>query len=98
MNWQRWKLGLWIAVLTGVFSGGVVAFVAPEVKLKALSFIILYNVCQNALLFLKDHPADSIQDATEVFTKKTKTETPDKTITEETTQTNSTTTTTTPKP
>jgi hypothetical protein len=69
MKWKQWKLGLLVAILTGVFSGGVVAFVAPIIGLKEIIFIIMFNICQNAMLFLKDHPADKITSDTTVFTK-----------------------------
>lgn len=71
MSWNRWKLGLVVAIITGFFSGGVVAFVDPDMPLKKLAFIVAYFICQNALLFLKDHPVDRISDGTEVFKKTT---------------------------
>lgn len=69
MSWRRWKLSLCIALITGVFSGGIVAFVDPNIGWKPLAFILLYNICQNALLFMKDHPVDSIKDGTEFISK-----------------------------
>lgn len=61
ISWRRWKLGLIIGCLTGVFSGGVLAFVDSSVALKTILFMIAYNICQNALLYLKDHPVEKIE-------------------------------------
>lgn len=70
MSWRKWKLSLIVASITGIFSGGVVAFVDPNINWKGLTFILLYNICQNGMLFLKDHPVDKITENTEIFYKK----------------------------
>jgi hypothetical protein len=68
MSWRRWKLSLIIAAITGICSGGVVAFIDPNISGKNLVLILAYNICQNALLFLKDHPVEKITDNTEFIT------------------------------
>lgn len=69
MSWRRWKLGLIVSIITGVFSGGVVAFVAPTLSWKQILFILLYNICQNGMLFLTNHPVDKLTENTEIITK-----------------------------
>lgn len=61
MNWKRWKLGLVVACLTGVASG--LAALAIGVTWGQFFILVAMNVGKDALLFLKDHPVENIQDS-----------------------------------
>lgn len=69
MSWARWKLGLLVGLLMGIFDGGVVAFIDPTLGWKPLVFLILYFVCKDGLNYLTKHPIDEIKDVTELITK-----------------------------
>lgn len=70
MSWNRWRLGLFVGLLMGLFDGGIVAFIDPKIGWKPLVFLIAYFICKDGLNYLTKHPIDEIKDATEVFTKK----------------------------
>lgn len=63
-NWKRWKLGLVVAVITGLASAGVALSASDHIGWKGLLLVLGYNVGQNVLLFLNQHPVDSVSDTT----------------------------------
>lgn len=62
MNWKRWKMGLFVACLTGIFSGLATLGIVDKVTWKELLLLLLVNISKDALLFLKDHPVDTVLD------------------------------------
>jgi hypothetical protein len=78
MNWKQWKLGLFVAVLTGLASGLVGALAGLAVGLTRQQIYILFAVNlgvaigKDLLLFLQQHPADQVNFDT-VHTTKTQT-------------------------
>ncbi len=69
MSWRRWKLGLCIGLIMGLFDGGLVAFVNPIIGWKPLLFLILYFICKDGLNFLTKHPLETITSDTEIMKK-----------------------------
>lgn len=58
MNWKNWKVGLFVALLSGIFTG--LLCMAIDMTWRQILFILLVNVGKDGLLFLKSHPADQI--------------------------------------
>ncbi len=77
MNWKQWKLGLFVAILTGLASGLVGALAGLAVGLTKNQIIILFSVNlgiavgKDMLLFLQQHPADQVTFDTTHITKTT---------------------------
>lgn len=69
MNWKRWKMGLFIAVLTGAATAFAVGVVVPSMTLKEGIYVCLGSIAKDVLLFLKQHPAEQISFETEQITK-----------------------------
>lgn len=59
-NWKRWKIGLFIAMLTGVLSGLVALKEADKLTLTGFLVVVAFNVGKDMLLFLKDHPVEQV--------------------------------------
>lgn len=66
IRWSAWKRGLIVACLTGLFTAvsGLVAGVTWR------QFVVILAVCvaKDALLYLKQHPVEDLQD-TRMITK-----------------------------
>lgn len=81
MNWKNWKLGLFVATLTGLASGAVSGLAGLAVGLTRQQIIILFavnvgtGVGKDLLLYLQQHPADSVSFDTTRITKDTVTHT-----------------------
>lgn len=58
MNWKNWKVGLFVAVLSGIFTG--LLCLAINMTWKQILFVMLVNIGKDGLLYLQTHPADSI--------------------------------------
>jgi len=58
MNWKNWKVGLFVALLSGVFTGLIGLGVG--MTWKQLLILIGLNVGKDGLLYLQQHPADKI--------------------------------------
>ena len=58
MNWKRWKFGLFVAALTGLFTGVMGGLAGAP--LKAVLTTIAVCIAKDCLLFLQQHPADSV--------------------------------------
>jgi hypothetical protein len=58
MKWRKWRLGLLVAIMTGCFTAltGLAAGITREQFL----IILLVSIGKDALLFLKEHPVDTI--------------------------------------
>lgn len=88
MNWKQWKLGLFVAMLTGLASGmvGVAAGWAVGltrqqlIELFAVQFLL--NIGKDLLLYLQQHPADDISFDTTHITRTTTVDTTVKTPSE----------------
>jgi len=76
MNWTKWKLGLLVACLTGVFSGLVGLVIGATWR--QICILLVVNLAKDGLLFLKQHPVDEVTfDVTQTTTvKQTTTVTP----------------------
>ncbi len=59
MNWKRWKFGLFVAILTGLFTG--LTGIAVGITWRQALAIILVCIAKDGLLFLQQHPADSVE-------------------------------------
>lgn len=60
MNWKRWKLGLIVACLTGFFGALVTLGVVDAISWKQFAIIAAVGIGKDALLFLKQHPIESL--------------------------------------
>lgn len=58
MNWKNWKVGLFVATLSGIFTG--LLCLAANMTGKQILFIMLVNIGKDGLLFIKQNPADRI--------------------------------------
>lgn len=58
MSWSRWKAGLIVALLSGLFTG--VIGLAVNMDGRQILIVLLVNVAKDGLLFLTNHPVDSI--------------------------------------
>ena len=66
MNWKLWKRGLTIAILTGLFTA--LAGLAAGINWSQFATIMLVCIGKDALLYLQQHPIDTVKD-TEFFEK-----------------------------
>lgn len=62
MNWKKWKIGLAVAAFTGLLTTFAVGAVVPSMTTKEAIFIALGLIAKDLLLFLKDHPVESVTD------------------------------------
>lgn len=67
MNWKQWKLGLLVSILSGIFTCFGVGAVVPGVTWKQFGILIAGFIAKDALLYLKQHPADAISFDTSTF-------------------------------
>jgi hypothetical protein len=80
MNWKQWKLGLLVAILTGIGTGVVSACIALALNCTNRQIVILFAsnlgiaIGKDMVLFLQQHPADSIDFDTTHITKTVTTE------------------------
>lgn len=58
MSWRRWKVGLLVAVITGV--GQALVAWTVDCTVKQIVSLTAVNVGANLVLFLKQHPVESI--------------------------------------
>lgn len=63
MNWKRWKLGLAISLLSGLFTG-VIGF-GIGMTWEQLGIMLAVNVAKDGLLYLQKHPPEQISFDTE---------------------------------
>ena len=66
MSWKRWRIGLLVATITGVCTAFTVGLIVPAMTLKEGSFILLASIAKDLLLFLKDHPVESVEESTSI--------------------------------
>lgn len=69
MNWKRWKLGLVVAAITGLCTALGVGVIVPTMTWREGLLVCLASIAKDVLLFLKQHPADSISFDTQTITK-----------------------------
>jgi len=62
MNWKQWKRGLVVAVATAFATG--LATLTIGVNWKQAGILTLALIGKDMLLYMAQHPADSIQDTT----------------------------------
>jgi hypothetical protein len=62
MNWRLWRIGLVVAIATGAATALVTLGVVNSVTWSQLLLLLAVNIAKDALLFLKDHPVESIDD------------------------------------
>lgn len=60
MNWKKWKIGLVIAILCGVFSAG--AGLVAGMQWQAFVAVLCASLLTHLLTFLKNHPIENIED------------------------------------
>lgn len=60
MNWKNWKLGLFVAALTGLCAAGAGGLIFPEATWKQLGIILAASIGKDIMLFLVQHPADAV--------------------------------------
>lgn len=65
-SWKQWKRGLLVSVITGLCTG--VAGLAIGITWKQAGYLVAGTIAKDILLYLNQHPVDSIQD-TSFFTK-----------------------------
>jgi hypothetical protein len=77
MKWNQWKIGVLVAILTGIASGAV----GLAIGLNRNQILILFatNIGKDLGLFLVKHPPESISfDTTSITKTVTATDDPDK--------------------
>ena len=63
MNWKRWRLGLIVACLTGIFGALATLGVVKDIGgWKQFTLILAIGISKDALLFLKQHPVENMTD------------------------------------
>ena len=70
ISWKRWRIGLLVATITGVCTAFAVGLIVPGMTLKEGAFIMLATIAKDVLLFLKDHPPESVEDSVSIEIKK----------------------------
>jgi hypothetical protein len=60
MNWKAWKTGLLVSLLSGVFNGLI--GLAIDLTWKQIGIMMLVSVGKDGLLWLKNHPIESVFD------------------------------------
>jgi len=60
MNWKKWKLGLFVAVITGLATSFAVSAIVPSMNFKEGCLVCLASIAKDVLLFLKQHPAEDV--------------------------------------
>lgn len=65
MSWKKWKRGLVIALLTGAGTGLV--GLAVGVNWEQAGILIAVSVGKDLLLYLKQHPIETVKDTTQFF-------------------------------
>lgn len=58
MSWQRWKIGLVVAILSGIFTGLV--GLAVGMTGRQIAILLAVNVGKDGLLYLTNHPVEQI--------------------------------------
>jgi hypothetical protein len=69
MNWKKWKAGLGVSILSGVFT--TLAGWAIGLTWKQVLALAAINVGKDGLLYIKSHPVDDISFDTKTITKPT---------------------------
>ena len=67
MNWKKWKVGLVIALLSGVFAG--CAGLVGSMDWKAFVAVVCASIATNLGNYLRQHPIESIQEETKARTR-----------------------------
>jgi hypothetical protein len=67
MKWKQWKMGLLIAMFSGVMQAMIQVTIG--LTWKQVGVLTCFNVGQAAMLYLKTHPEDSINFDTTITTK-----------------------------
>jgi len=60
MDWKHWKLGLFVALLTGLATAFGVGAIVTSMTWKEGALICLASVAKDVLLFLRQNPAESV--------------------------------------
>ena len=58
MNWKRWKMGLLISLLSGLFTGLI--GLALNMTAKEIGIFVLISIAKDGQLYLAKHPAEQI--------------------------------------
>jgi len=64
MQWQRWRIGIVVAAITGVCTTFTVGLIVPGMTLKEGLLILAASIGKDVLLFLKNHPVESVAELT----------------------------------
>ncbi len=59
-SWRRWRFGLFVAVITGICTSFAVGVIVPTMTLREGILVFTGMIAKDMLLFLKEHPVDSI--------------------------------------
>lgn len=69
MRWKQWKLGLVVAVVSGIATAFAVGVVVPTMTWRQELYVCLGCIGKDLLLFLKEHPYDQVSFDTVTITK-----------------------------
>lgn len=58
MSWKRWKIGLAVSLLSGLFTGLI--GLAVGLTHQQVIILLVVNMAKDGLLYLKDHPIDNV--------------------------------------
>jgi len=67
MSWKKWKRGLLIAILTGIGTGLV--GLAVGINWEQALILVGVSVGKDLLLYLKQHPIETVSDTTHLLKK-----------------------------
>lgn len=66
ISWKSWRLGLFVAIITGLCAALAGGMIFPNATWKQLVVVLLGSIAKDVMLFLAQHPADAV-----VFDSKT---------------------------
>lgn len=60
MAWKRWRVGLLVAVVTGICTAFTVGMIVPAMTWREGALVLMGSIGKDLLLFLKEHPVGQI--------------------------------------
>ena len=67
ISWKQWKFGLFVACLTGLATALAVGGIVSDMTWKEGVLVCLASIAKDMVLFLKQHPSESVSfDTTQI--------------------------------
>lgn len=61
MSWNKWKLGLFVAAISGVCTAIAAGAIFPDMTWRQGLLVLGGSISKDVLLFLKQHPAETVK-------------------------------------